>query len=241
VREAFWKQTPGISEVLSELSHRRVFIVPMFMSEGHFSDSVIPRELGFVKESVDSYPKVQELGGRTISYCRTIGTHEQMANVILSYARELTGTYPFPRAPEASEITLFLVGHGTERNTNSRHAVDEHVARVRTLNQYAAVHGVFLDEEPRVEDCFRMATTKHFVVIPFLLGDGPHARKDIPLMLGAARKTVEQRLESGVRPWRNPTEIRGRLVWLSSAVGTARAVAEVVLLRATEAAAELAA
>ena len=47
VREAFWKQEPQIKKVLPEISAPRVFIVPLFISEGYFSNEVIPRELGF--------------------------------------------------------------------------------------------------------------------------------------------------------------------------------------------------
>jgi prepilin-type N-terminal cleavage/methylation domain-containing protein len=51
VREAFWKQEPQIKKVLPEISASRVFIVPLFISEGYFSDEVIPRELGFSEHS----------------------------------------------------------------------------------------------------------------------------------------------------------------------------------------------
>ena len=47
VRETFWKQEPQIKKVLPEISAPRVFIVPLFISEGYFSTEVIPRELGF--------------------------------------------------------------------------------------------------------------------------------------------------------------------------------------------------
>src|SRR5438445_5838291 len=47
VREAFWKQPPQIAEVLSGVTARRVFIVPLFISEGYFSEQIIPRALGF--------------------------------------------------------------------------------------------------------------------------------------------------------------------------------------------------
>ena len=41
VREAFWKQEPQIKKVLPEISAPRVFIVPLFISVGYFSDEVI--------------------------------------------------------------------------------------------------------------------------------------------------------------------------------------------------------
>ena len=47
VREAFWKQEPQIKTVLAGLLTPRVFVVPLFISEGYFSSDVIPRELGF--------------------------------------------------------------------------------------------------------------------------------------------------------------------------------------------------
>src|SRR5277367_2055375 len=47
VREAFWKQEPQIKKVLAEISAPRVFIAPLFISEGYFSTQIIPNELGF--------------------------------------------------------------------------------------------------------------------------------------------------------------------------------------------------
>ena len=37
VREAFWKQEPQVKNVLTEVTAPRVFIVPLFISEGYFS------------------------------------------------------------------------------------------------------------------------------------------------------------------------------------------------------------
>ena len=50
VVECFWKQEPGISGVLRGVFAQRVFIVPLFISEGYFTEEVIPRELGFAVE-----------------------------------------------------------------------------------------------------------------------------------------------------------------------------------------------
>ena len=47
VIEAFWKLEPSICGVLRGVFARRVFIVPLFISEGYFTEEVIPRELGF--------------------------------------------------------------------------------------------------------------------------------------------------------------------------------------------------
>src|SRR5580765_5337750 len=47
VREAFWKQEPQVKNVLADIAEPRVFIVPLFISEGYFSSDVIPHALGF--------------------------------------------------------------------------------------------------------------------------------------------------------------------------------------------------
>ena len=65
VREAFWKQEPKIRDVLSSLSTNRIFIVPLFISEGYFSDEVIPRELGFKTEGESEFSRTQERGTQT--------------------------------------------------------------------------------------------------------------------------------------------------------------------------------
>src|SRR4029453_4158646 len=47
VLEGFWKLEPGIAGVFGGVFAPRVFIVPLFISEGYFTEEVIPRELGF--------------------------------------------------------------------------------------------------------------------------------------------------------------------------------------------------
>ena len=71
----------------------RVFIVPLFVSEGYFSDEVIPRELGFGPNSCLRTPNSQ------LFYCRPVGLHDSMTAVLLARANEIVETFPFPCAP----------------------------------------------------------------------------------------------------------------------------------------------
>ncbi len=231
VREAFWKQEPQIKTVLAELSTPRVFIVPLFISEGYFSAEVIPRELGFAAgcSTLNSQPS-------TRIYCLPVGTHDSMTNVILARAKAIVEQFPFPRAPKPSDITLFVAGHGTDRNENSRQSVERQVEQLRTLGLYAGVHAIYLEELPRIADCYTLAPTKNLVVVPFFISDGLHTQEDIPVLLGEAKPAVAQRLAAGRPAWRNPTEKNGRLVWYSPAVGSEPHVADVILERVREAA-----
>lgn len=230
VREAFWKQEPQIKKVLAEISAPRIFIAPLFISEGYFASEVIPCELGF---SESSKLKTQN---SNFFYCKPIGSHDSMTKVILSRADEVVKKFPFPRAPKNSEITLFIAGHGTEKNENSRKPIERQVELIHAQNIYAGVHAIFLEENPRISDCYSLAQTKNLVVVPFFISDGLHTQEDIPVLLGETKKNVEQRLVAGQPAWRNPTEKNGRLVWHSPAVGSAPEMADVILERAREAA-----
>jgi sirohydrochlorin cobaltochelatase len=230
VREAFWKQDPQINSVLAEIRAPRVFIVPLFISEGYFGGEVIPRELGFVKHST------LNIQHSTIHYCPPVGSHDSMTQVLLARAEEIVKSFPFPRAPKPGDITLFIAGHGTEKNENSRKVIERQVELLRAMNIYAGVRAIFLEESPRIADCYQLAMTKNLVVVPFFISDGLHTQEDIPVMLGEARQTVRQRLAGGQPIWRNPTEKNGRLVWYSPAIGSEPRMADVILERVREAA-----
>ena len=242
VRGAFWKQEPQIKKVLPEISASRVFIVPLFISEGYFSDEVIPRELGFGELSTFNPVKGRGPHGAlrpqpsTIYYCQPVGSHDSMTAVLLARANEIVEAFPFPRAPKPKDITLFIAGHGTEKNANSRKAIERQVELIRALNLYAGIHAIYLEESPRIADCYQLAPTKNLVVVPFFISDGLHTQEDIPVLLGEAKRAVEQRLAAGQPAWRNPTEKNGKLVWYSPAIGSEPHIADVILERVKEAA-----
>lgn len=229
VHEAFWKQEPQIKKVLAEISAPRIFIAPLFVSQGYFAGQVIPRELGFESQTA------LQTENSEIHYCAPVGTHDSMTRVILSRAEAVVKAFPFPRAPKLSETTLFIAGHGTEKNENSRRPIERQVELIRARGIYAEVHAIFLEEAPRISDCYALAQTKNLVVVPFFISDGLHTQEDIPVLLGETKKNIEQRLASGQPVWRNPTERHGKLVWYSPAVGTEPGMAEVILERVKEA------
>lgn len=232
VREAFWKQEPQIQTVLPTLTAPRVFIVPLFISEGYFSSEVIPQALGFAGNSKF------EIRNSKLFYTLPVGTHESMTNVLLARAREVVEQHPFPRAPKLSDITLIIAGHGTQQNDNSRKSIERQVELIRARNEYAGVRAAFMEEEPRIADVYAVANTRNIVVVPFFISDGLHAQEDIPVLLGEPERIVRERLAVGQPTWRNPTERHGKRVWYSRSVGTEPLLAEVILERVCEAQAQ---
>lgn len=230
VREAFWKQEPQIKQVLADIHVPRVFIAPLFISEGYFAGDVIPRELGF---DPNRRLKTQDTA---LFYCKPVGTHESMTRVLLARAGDIVKQFPFPRAPKPQDITLFIAGHGTDRSDHSRKAVEGQVELIRAQNIYADVRAVFMDEDPRIAGCPATAKTCHVVVVPFFISDGLHVVEDIPVLLGEPERLVKERHAAGRPTWRNPTEKHGKLTWYSPAVGSEPLMAEVILERVREAA-----
>jgi sirohydrochlorin cobaltochelatase len=233
VLEAFWKLEPCLAGVLRGVFARRVFIVPLFISEGYFTEEVIPRELGFCKPGDTNFPRVQEHGHQTLYYCGPVGTHDSMTEVLLARARDVITKFPADQSV-LSQTALFIAGHGTGNNENSRKAIERQVELIRARNIYAEVHPAFMEEEPRIGDCYQLSRAKNIVMVPFFISDGLHAREDIPVLLGEPKPAVQQRLAAGQPTWRNPTERQGKLVWCSPAAGTAPEIADVILERIYE-------
>jgi len=234
VRECFWKLEPSICGVLRGVFAPRVFVVPLFVSDGYFTEEVIPRELGFTPQAGRRDWRTRRHGEQTISYCEPVGTHDSMTDVLLARAADVVARHPFPHAPRPSDVTLFIAGHGTGNNENSRRAIEHQVERIRLLRQYADVHAVFMEEAPRIEKVYELASTRNIVMVPFFISDGLHSYEDIPVMLGEPERQVRQRYEAGQPTWRNPTEKNGKRVWYSASIGHEPRLAEVILERVQE-------
>jgi sirohydrochlorin cobaltochelatase len=229
VREAFWKQVPQIQDVLATINAPRVFIAPLFISEGYFAGQIIPAALGF------DASRILRCGSAVKFYCQPVGTHDSMTRVILARAAGVAKQFPFPRAPKPAETTLFIAGHGTEKNTNSRAAIERQAELIRAQKIYAEVQAIFMEEAPRIAGCQALARTKNCIVVPFFISDGLHVIEDVPVLLGESQRIVKARLAAGQPTWRSPTELHGKLIWYSSSVGTEPGLAEVILERVREA------
>src|SRR5688572_22059905 len=76
VQPAFWKQAPGIKDVLTGAASARVFIVPLFMSAGFFAEETIPAALGFPSGS-----RTLQLPEKLIFYCAPVGMDPDITGI----------------------------------------------------------------------------------------------------------------------------------------------------------------
>ncbi|MGV3756242.1 MAG: CbiX/SirB N-terminal domain-containing protein, partial [Verrucomicrobiota bacterium] len=180
------------------------------------------------------FPRVQKRGEQTLYYCGPVGTHDSMTEVLLARAREVVQQNPAPDLPEPKQITLFIAGHGTGNNENSRKAIEQQVALIQAMGLYAGVHSIFMEEEPRIADCYTMAQTRDIVMVPFFISDGLHSYEDIPMMLGEPETLVRSRMAAGQATWQNPTEKNDKRVWYSASIGNEPHIPDVILERVRE-------
>ncbi|WP_430505020.1 CbiX/SirB N-terminal domain-containing protein [Haloparvum sp. PAK95] len=236
VRTGFWKEEPHIREVLRTVEGDEVYVVPLFISEGYFTEQVIPRELRLsgwdVAEwdsdglSADTATLVAEDIGREVHYCGPVGTHESMTDVLVRRAETVTGD------PDVGDGFGFaVVGHGTERNENSAKAIEYHADRLRELDRFDEVKALYMDEDPEVDDVADFFEADDIVVVPLFVADGFHTQEDIPEDMGL---TDDYRTGYDV-----PSEVDGHRIWYAGAVGTEPLMADVILERAADAGADL--
>lgn len=172
---AFWKEEPSLRDALflfDPESIREVYVVPNFISEGYFTQTVVPRELelsGRITKRSD---------GQLWRYCEPVGNHPLMTELLLKRARDV--------APDAAptETSLLIVAHGTDLNENSAVAAKREAEKIRARVKYAAVLNVYMEELPLVSDWSKLTETANVVVVPFFISDGLHSYEDIPRLLG---------------------------------------------------------
>src|SRR5947209_12601854 len=105
VQCAFWKEEPSLRDapfLFAGGAIKEVLVVPNFISEGYFTQTVIPREL----ELTGSVTRRGD--GQVWRYCEPVGSHPIVTKLLLARAREV--------APDIDrhEAALLIVAHGTE-------------------------------------------------------------------------------------------------------------------------------
>jgi len=236
VREAFWKEEPSPREVLRTVASEEAYVVPLFISEGYFTEEVIPRELRLEgwdpalwdSEGTDAaHATLTDADtGKTVHYTGPVGTHDAMTDVIVRRAESITDD------PDVGEgFGLAVVGHGTKRNENSAKAIRYHADRVRKRGRFDEVRALYMDEEPEIDDVADHFESEDVVVVPLFVADGYHTREDIPEDAGL---TDDHRTG-----WDTPARVDSCRIWYAGAVGTEPLMADVVLERAADAGADV--
>ena len=213
VVECFWKEEPSMRHVLDTVEAEDVCVVPAFISEGYFTQQVIPRELGLAGP-------VTRKGGKTIRYAGPLGTFEGMANVILERAEDLLCGKEIPPGRRA----LVLLGHGTDLNKSSSGVIYLNAGRIRERGIYDLVEVGFLDQAPEIGEVVENVEAENVVLIPVFIAEGWHTRETIPEDLGLTGEVTAKATSSG-----------DTTIFYGAPVGTHPSMAPLIVARAREA------
>jgi sirohydrochlorin cobaltochelatase len=212
---AFWKEEPSLREILRMVERDDVYVVPNFISEGYFTEIVIPRELELAGP-------ITRRSGKIIRYCEPVGNDPRMIDLLLHRAKEV--------APgiDPERTSLLIVGHGTHLNEKSAEAAKARASAIRERGPYGEVFAAYMEEPPFIADWRKITSQPNVVVVPFFIADGLHSYQDIPVLLGIeAARTAAASQQEVFR--RNPYHLDGRDLYYASAIGTEPLMAEVIV------------
>ena len=232
---AFWKEEPSLRDALflfDPESIHEVYVVPNFISEGYFTQTVVPRELQL------SGRLTKRSNGQIWRYCEPVGNHSLMTELLLKRARDV--------APDVdpTETSLLIVAHGTDLNENSAVAAKREAEKIRALGKYAAVLNVYMEEPPLVSDWRKLTATPNVVVVPFFISDGLHSYEDIPRLLGIVVAEGDDRNQPGSPPpatahgdifRHNPYKMDDRDLFYAPSIGTDPGVIDIIIEQANAA------
>ena len=194
---AFWKEEPSLRDALflfDPQSVREVYVVPNFISEGYFTQTVIPRELELNGRIT------KRSNGQIWKYCEPVGNHPLMTDLLLRRAHDV--------APDVdpAKTSLLIVAHGTDLNENSAAAAKREAEKIRARGKYAATLNVYMEEAPLVSDWKKLTQTTNVVVVPFFISDGLHSYEDIPALLGITQSHPERSAAKSKDPAKVPKD-----------------------------------
>jgi sirohydrochlorin cobaltochelatase len=226
---AFWKEEPSLRDAMFLFDPRlirTVYVVPNFISEGYFTQRVVPRELEL------NGTTTARSNGQTWKYCEPVGNHPAMTELLLKRAREV--------APgiDPGETSLLIVAHGTDLNENSAVAAKREAEKIRGLGKFAEVLNVYMEEQPLVSAWWKLTKTRNVVVVPFFISDGLHSYEDIPRLIGIVVAAGVDRGQPGSAPpatapgeifRHNPYRIKGRSLFYAPSIGTESGFADIII------------
>ena len=229
---AFWNEEPSLRDALflfDPESIPEVCVVPNFISEGYFTQTVIPREL-----ELDGHT-TKRSNGQTWKYCEPVGNHPAMTELLLKRAGEVAA------GVDPAETSLLIVAHGTDLNENSAVAAKREAEKIRALGKFAEVLNVYMEEPPLISDWLKLSSTRNVVVVPFFISDGLHSYEDIPRLVGIPEAAGSDRSRPGSASpatarggvyRHNPYQIDGRSLFYAPSLGTDPGFADIIIEQA---------
>lgn len=211
----FLKESPSIESALAALEADVIYALPYFISEGYYTERVLPERLGIDPLPVEQWHQSGSVGQQvavgdghqTVVYSRPVGTQSVMASIIEDQVQALPVTDP---------VTVVLVGHGTDEHAGSGDMVTAQAQRIDNKTNWT-VTTRYLDQEPTVDTLPKGIDTKTMVIVPAFVADGYHVRDTLAEAIGCG-------------PAEGPdAHLESHRVWWTRSIGEHPAVTDVLV------------
>lgn len=161
IETAFENLKPSVSS--------QVVVIPAMTSDGYYSQTVFPKKLamntGFDQMRTTITP--------------AIGVQNELVEIVLQRIHSLANTHQLA----SDDTTVFVVGHGTRKNATSGTSTFNLADQCNIQSEFSVVP-CFIDQDPEIAVVRRSVSTSNSIVIPFLMGMGPHVTDDVPESFG---------------------------------------------------------
>ena len=172
IRWGYLACEPYVEDVVAGVRSETVKILPMLMSDGYFSKTVIPEKLR-LHGAVN-----RRESGQQIIQCSPLGLSRMMADVMVAHILQHCNNSDLI----ANETAVIITGHGSTRDQASRLAVSMQVEYIRRLEKFKDVQAAFLEEDPGLPGVLRAIEGKA-LVMGYFANYGLHATKDVPALI----------------------------------------------------------
>lgn len=162
----FVKGAPSISEAVRRLAGRDLLVYPLFLSDGYFTRTLLPRQLS----EAGAFAR-----GRTVRLLPPLGLDPALVDLVLDRARAVARARDWPEA----RTELVLLAHGSSNNPASRRAAERIAKSIAKRNAFARVRPAFLEEAPFLEDAI-VGSRGPVLVVGLFAGEGLHGGDDVP-------------------------------------------------------------
>lgn len=203
---AFMRQAPHPSEMLESLTASIVVVVPVFTGKGHYTDRLVPAEMG-----LDG--PITRRDGRVILYTAPVGCHPLIPGLMACRADGIVRD----EGCDPRSASLVLVAHGSAKPGGSGETSKAIAAKIAAANYFAEVALLFLEQEPFAAHWPDLVSGKDLVVLPLLVAQGLHASQDIPPLFGFVPGQT------------GSTEHQGRRIRLAAGLGAEPELVDIIV------------
>lgn len=206
VAAVFMKQEPRLAAAFDLVTTRRVVVVPVFAGKGHYTDVLIPREMGLTGT-------VTRRDGREILYTQPAGCDPRIPGLMTRRAEAVANAVGI----DPATTSLLLIAHGSARPGGAGQTPKAIAAAIAANGRFGEVRLSFLEQEPYARDWPDMVRPgAHLVVLPLLVAQGTHASQDIPPLFN---------LKAGET---GPVNVAGRIVRMATGLGAEKELADII-------------